>query len=93
MQGIDCTETAKIFSAGQTVKTRAGACGGLDGKPARLIVVAISEAINLCTIRERKAPHSPSGAGPDWKVFACARRQRTTEQRAVSGDSGLLSVC
>ena len=47
-------ETAKIFPAGQTVKARASACGGLDGKPRRLIGAAISETINLCTIREKR---------------------------------------
>ena len=43
-------ETAKIFPAGQTVKAKASAYGGLDGKPRRLIGVAISETINLCTM-------------------------------------------
>ena len=43
-------ETAKIFPARQTVKAKASACGGLDGKPRRLIGAAISETINLCTM-------------------------------------------
>ena len=51
-------ETAKIFPAGQTVKAKTSACGDLDGKPRRLIEVAISETINL-SIMLLKSLRSP----------------------------------
>ena len=82
-------ETAKIFPAGQTVKARASACGGLGGKPRRLIWVAISETINLCTMLLKRLLQTPWGGRMPRASSSSASVQETTVRSR--GDSFGLS--
>ena len=64
---FSCPSTAKIFADGQTVKAKSGAGGDLDGKPASLILAAISGTIKLCPIWyiwRCYAPEGPSRLAP-----------------------------
>lgn len=69
---VACPSAANLFAVGQTVKTRTGAGGGLDGKPDSLIWAAISGTIKLCPIRflPARPADDPGGSVDDRPLLS-----------------------